>query len=216
VNISGVPVISVLNLSRFFMIKLLPDNSEINHSRGLSMTYRVMIQYQLSTALRIEVAQCLSDIKGWVTNGNQNLTLPVEEQCKSDKFSKILYMEDGDKKISIQCICKYSWKSTLKWQYGYNESSKIQLLQKHFRTKTDYLAIVNRHFNQIILIPRTELSSAEEVTMPILNKMNGKTKSESVYLVPYYNNENLEYYYRSYGIDSSNWIRKTLDGKNDY
>jgi hypothetical protein len=209
---SSAPVISVLSALRLYMIKLLPDNSEINYSKGVAVTYRSMIQQQLSKTLRSEVAECLAETKGWGTNGNYNLTLSIEEQCSSDKYTKVLYMENEDTKISIHCQCKYSWKTTQNWQYGYAKDSYIWLLRKYVRRGCDFVAIVNRHFNQMILIPKSEIESSEATAISIINKINGKSKPEPMYLIPYFENESLEYFSRSYGADTSSWSKKNLDG----
>lgn len=194
------------------MIKILPDNKDFSQARGVSMMYRSIIQQQLSKSIRREVAECLSDTKNWITIGT-NLVDTIDYQCMADKYTKILYVDNQGQKLSVHCQCRYSWRATERWQYGYAPDSKIWVLKKFITAGCDYLAIINRHLNQLILIPRLVLLESETRAMSVLNKLNGKYKNEQVYLVNFYENENLEYFSRQYGKDGSAWIKRTLKGK---
>lgn len=168
-------------------------------------------QLPLSYSLRKNTAECLSTCKNFKIG---NITNNLETQYMLDKQTKILFMEENNIPIKIHCACKYAWKSTTKWQYGYFTESQIWLLEKFIKSNSDYVAILNKKLNQLILIPKQEFKNVKITVTPIFNKITKITTTETLYIIPYFENTNIEYYAKKYSSPDSSWIRKTLDGKN--
>lgn len=194
-------------------ISLITPVSEINKATHLNTAYRTVIHYNLSQIMRREAAECLATTKGW--SMGELVTPDIDTQCTNDKLTKILQMEHEGVKITIHCQCRYMWRATTRWQYGYNNTkdSQLWIYSKHQKSDVDYLALMNRQLNQMILIPKSEINAAKKASKRILNKITDKYVYENIALVQYYGNENLEYFSRPYGSDESIWTTKHLSGR---
>lgn len=172
------------------MVKILPSNKDIYQAKGINMVYRAMIQHQLSYALRIAASEFLSNTFGWVSD--------VDHEIQENPTTKIINVTNPQtgQSFRVHCVCKYCWKSTVRWQYVGQENSDIKILRKHFKARCDYLVVFNRHLNQLLWVPRSSLEDAQEQEEKILDKLNGKYKSEPVKSVPY-NSKTLEHYIKS-------------------
>lgn len=185
------------------MIRILPGVKDMYQYKGISLVYGTMIQHQISSRLRETTAECLSTMKGWIAG--DDIAPDLEYQIQVNNTTKILKLNADGQLIRVHCVCRYGWKSTVDWQFSKRTEPDIWLLRKHIKANCDYVAILNRGFNQLILIPRSEIDAAEQPTVPILNKLNGKSKDETIAVIPYVDNPNIEFFVRGYENPNSLW-----------